>query len=178
MIKTIQNIPAVGDFESQGKRMYNKLYVLEEEDVDYSSLPEITDTVEARTMAALTLKEGAAGWKEFNFAKYTLGATSEGTAGDITSTVNNTVAGTLGGERDEIDHTLEGKIGCPFFVVEIDRFTQKKRIYGRPYSPMFLSSFSKRKNGENTSADVNFTNESFFQPLEYLGSVTPAAEVA
>lgn len=172
MMKKIDNIPAVGDFESQGKRIYNKMYILEESDVDYSALPEITDTEEARTMAELTLVEGAAGWKEFNFAKYTLGATSEGSQGDITSTVTNSVTGTLAGERDVIDNLLEGKIGCPFFLVEIDRFTQKKRIYGRPYSPMFLSAFSKRKTSDNTSADVTFSNESFFQPLEYLGDPT------
>ena len=169
MIKTLQNIPAVGDFESQGKRIYNKLYILPEEDVDYSDLPEVTDTEESRTMAALTLKASAGGWREFVFAKYTLGATSEGSQGDITSVVTNTVAGTLAGERVVIDQLLESKIGCSFFLVEVDRFTQKKRIYGRPYSPMWLSAFSKRKNSDNTSCDVTFNNESFFQPLEYLG---------
>lgn len=178
MIKVLQDIPAVGDFDSQGKRIYNKLFIIEESDVDYSSLPEVKDTEEARTMEALTLKPEAAGWKEFNFAKYTLGATSEGSQGDITSTVTNTITGTIGGERDEIDNLLESKIGCPFFVVEIDRFTQKKRIYGRPYSPMFLTAFSKRKTSDNTSADVTFSNESFFQPLEYLGDCSPEADSA
>ena len=173
MIKTLQNIPAVGDFESQGKRIYNKMFILAEEDVDYSDLPEITDSESARTMAALTLKEGAVGWKEFAFAKYTPGATSEGSQGDITSTVTNTVTGTLAGERNVIDQLIESHIGCGFFLVEIDRFTQKKRIYGRPYSPMFLSAFSRRKNTDNTSCDVTFTSESFFQPLEYLGDCAP-----
>lgn len=173
MIKTIDNIPAVGDFESQGKRIYNKMFVLLEEDVDYSSLPEVTDTAEARTMEELTLKADAGGWKEFSFAKYTLGATSEGSQGDITSTVTNTVTGTLAGERNVIDQLIESHIGCGFFLVEIDRFTQKKRIYGRPYSPMFLSAFSRRKNTDNTSCDVTFTSESFFQPLEYLGDCAP-----
>lgn len=176
MIKVIQDIPAVGDFESQGKRIYNKIYILEESDVDYSDLPEITDDDTGRTMAALTLKSAATGWKEFSFAKYTLGATSEGSQGDITSAVTNSVVGTLAGERDVIDNLLEAKIGCPFFLVEVDRFTQKKRIYGRPYSPMFLSAFSKRKNTDNTSADVTFSNESFFQPLEYLGDCAPKTE--
>lgn len=176
MIKTLQNIPAVSDFDSQGKRIYNKMYLLLEEDVDYSDLPEITDSESARTMAALTLKSSAGGWKEFSFAKYTVGATSEGSQGDITSTVTNTVTGTLAGERDVIDQLLESNIGCGFFLVEVDRFSQKKRIYGRPYSPMFLSAFSKRKNTDNTSCDVTFSNESFFQPLEYLGECEPATE--
>ena len=169
MINVLQNIPAVGDFDSQGKRIYNKMFILPEEDVDYSDLPEVTDSETARTMAALTLKQSAGGWKEFAFAKYTLGATSEGSQGDITSTVTNTVTGTLAGERDVIDQLIESNVGKGFFLVEVDRFTQKKRIYGRPYSPMWLSAFSKRKNTDNTSCDVTFTNESFFQPLEYLG---------
>ena len=169
MINVLQNIPPVSDFESQGKRIYNKLFALLEDDVDYSDLPEVTDTEEARTMAALTLKTDAKGWKEFSFAKYTLGATSEGSQGDITSTVTNTITGTLAGERNVIDQLIEGNVGRGFFLVEVDRFTQKKRIYGRPYSPMWLSAFSKRKNTDNTSCDVTFNNESFFQPLEYLG---------
>lgn len=169
MINVLQNIAPVSDFESQGKRIYNRLFVLLEDDVDYSDIPEVTDTEEARTMAALTLKANAGGWKEFAFAKYTLGATSEGSQGDITSAVTNTVSGTLAGERNEIDQLIEGNVGRGFFLVEQDRFTQKKRIYGRPYSPMWLSAFSKRKNTDNTSCDVSFTNESFFQPLEYLG---------
>lgn len=171
-MKTLTNIPPVSDFESQGKRMYYKLYVIEESDVDYSKVTAEDVDEDARTMKALPLKAGATGWKEFNFAKFTLGGTSEGSAGDITSSVTNALTGTLGGERKEIDDLLENKIGVPFFCVEVDRFTQKKRLYGRPYSPMYLNSFSKRKNGDNTSADVTFQNESFFQPLEYLGDFT------
>ena len=47
-------------------------------------------------------------------------------------------------------------------------------ILTRPYSPMYISAFSGRKNADNTSTDITFSNESFFQPLEYLGSVTNA----
>ncbi|MGM9763345.1 MAG: hypothetical protein ACI3ZQ_04935 [Candidatus Cryptobacteroides sp.] len=174
-MKKLTNIPPVSDFESQGKRTYYKLYVIEEADIDYTKLDEDLVDETARTMKALPLKADAAGWKEFNFAKFTLGGTSEGSAGDITSTVTNSQTGTLGGERNEIDDLLENKIGVPFLTVEIDRFTQKKKIYGRPYSPMYLNSFSKRKNGDNTSADITFQNESFFQPLEYLGDLTTPA---
>lgn len=174
MITVISDIPAVRDAESQGKRLYNKIYVLLEEDVDYGSLPVITESASARSMAALTLKSGAAGWKEFNFAKYTAAAGSEGSAGDITSANTNTLSGTLGGDSIEIDNLLQN-IGAPCFVVVIDRFTQKKTIYGRPYSPMFYSAHSKRKNADNTSCDITFSQESFFQPLEYLGSVVSVA---
>lgn len=171
MIK-ITNIPAVNDAATQGKRIYGKIYVIAEEDVDYDQFPEISE--EERTMAAFVLKTGAAGFKEFNFVKYTAGATSEGSAGDITSQVTNTLQGTLGGDSKEIDDLLENQIGKPFFVVISDRFDGKKKIYGRKFSPMFLTAFSKRKNSENTSCDITFSNESFFQPLEYLGSVTPS----
>lgn len=171
MITVIPNIASVADQESQGKRLYNKIYIVLDDDVDYSSLPEITINEEERTMAALTLKEGAK-WAEINFAKFTGQRTSEGSAGDVTTAVTNTLTGTLGGHRAEIDNFLENFVGRNVHIVEIDRFTQKKYILSRPYSPMVFSAFSGRKNGENTSTDVTFTNESFFQPLEYLGSVT------
>lgn len=170
MITVIPNIAAVADQESQGKRLYNKIYIVLDDDVDYSSLPEITVNEEERTMAALTLKEGVK-WAEINFAKFTGQRTSEGSAGDVTTAVTNTLTGTLGGHRAEIDNFLENFVGRNVHIVEIDRFTQKKYILSRPYSPMVFSAFSGRKNGENTSTDVTFTNESFFQPLEYLGSV-------
>lgn len=175
MINIIPNIAAVGDQESQGKRIFNKVYIILDDEVDYSKLPEITVTAEARTCAALTLKAGAK-WAEINFAKNTAGRTSEGSQGDITTTVTNTLTGTIGGQRIEVDNFVENFVGRAVHVVEVDRFTQKKYILTRPYSPMFVSAFSARKNADNTSTDVTFSNESFFQPLEYLGSVENAAE--
>ena len=167
-------ISAVNDAASQGKRIYNKMYIIREDEVDYEQFPE--RDANARTLDSLVFKEGSEGFKEFNLVKYTAGATSEGSSGDITSQVTNTITGTLGGDRDVIDDLLEDHIGEAFFVVVVDRFSGKKYIYGRKYSPMFLSAFSKRKNADNTSCDVTFSNESFFQPLQYLGSLGPDEE--
>ncbi len=164
MIKTFDNIPAVSDKDTQGKRIYNDIEVIREADVDYSQLPEIDE--ENRTIEDFNLIEGADGWKKMSLVKYTPAATSEGSAGDITSTVTNNVTGTLGGDRIVIDNLLENHVGEGFFLRITDRFTGKKAVYGRPYSPMFLSAFSKRKTADNTSCDVTFSNESFFQPLE------------
>lgn len=171
MIKTFDNIPAVSDKDTQGKRIYNKIEVLREADVDYSKLPAIDE--ENRTIEDFTLIQSADGWKELSLVKYTPSATSEGSAGDITSAVTNNVTGTLGGDRDVIDNLLENHVGEAFFLRITDRFTQKKVVYGRPYSPMFLSAFSKRKTADNTSCDVTFSNESFFQPLA-LKTTEPA----
>lgn len=169
MVKTLQTIGAVRDFESQGKRIYNKAYIVLDEDIDYTSLPTIVETEEARTMSALSFKEGK-GFVEVSFAKHTLGATSEGTAGDVTSSANNNLVGTVAGESVAIDNLLQ-QVGVPCHIVVVDRFTMEKTIYGRPYSPMTFSAFSKRKNGDNTSADVTFSQESLLQPLKYLGEV-------
>lgn len=174
MIK-IQNIPAVSDFESQGKRLYHKMYLIPEDDVDFSTLPEIVITETARTIAALPLKKDAK-FIEINFAKHTLGETSEGSAGDITSEVTNTLTGTIAGDRVAINNLIENSIGVNFFCIVVDRYTQKKMLYGRPYAPMLLSSFSRRKNAENASCDVTFTSPYMFQPLEYLGSVTTVVD--
>ena len=164
MINTFDNIPAVSDKETQGKRIYNDIEIIREADVDYSKLPEIDE--ENRTIEDFTLIEAASGWKKMSFVKYTPAATSEGSAGDVTSTVTNNVTGTLGGDRIVIDNLLENHVGEGFFLRITDRFTGRKTVYGRPYSPMFLSAFSKRKTADNTSCDVTFSNESFFQPLE------------
>ena len=177
MINVIPNIAAVADQESQGKRLYNKVYIILDDDIDYDKLPEITVTEEERTCAAFTLKAGKK-WAEINFAKNTAGRTSEGSQGDVTTAVTNTLTGTVGGHRVEIDNFLETFVGRAVHVVEVDRFTQKKYLLTRPYSPMFVSAFSGRKNADNTSTDITFSNESFFQPLEYHGSVTEAAPVA
>lgn len=169
MITVLSDIPAVRDAESQGKRLYNKIRILLEEDVDYSQLPTITESASERSMGPLVLKAAASGWKEFNFVKYTGAAGAEGSAGDITSTNTNTLSGTLGGDSIAIDNLLQN-IGVPCFVVVTDRFTQKETIYGRPYSPMYYSAHNKRKNAENTSCDVTFSQESLFQPLEYIAA--------
>lgn len=170
----MQHIAAVTDRETQGKRIYHDAYILPESDVDYSNLPEITETASVRTMAALTLKEQAVGFRKFSFVKTTLGGTSEGSAGDITTAVANSLTGTLGGSRVEIDNLIQDQMGARCFVVVVDRLTGEKKIWGRPYSPMELRSFSKRENADNTSCDVTFGNDYHFQPLKYLGSVESA----
>lgn len=170
MVTTLQAIAAVRDTDSQGKRLHNDVYVILDEDIDYSTLPTITESTTARSMAALTLKDAATGFVKFSMVKYTPAATSEASMGDITSANTNTLTGTLGGKSVEIDNLCQ-QIGVPCHVVVVDRFTQKKTIYGRPYSPMYLSACSKRENGDNTSCDVTFTQESLFQPLEYLGDL-------
>lgn len=170
-------VSAVGDRETQGNRIYQKIYLILEDDIDYSKITEedITITAAARTMAALPLKEGATGFVELNFVKRTGGHTSEGTEGDITSDVTNTLTGTLGGRRVVIDNLLECHLGKNFLAVTIDAVTGKKYIHGRPYNPLSFSAFNKRVTGENASCDVTFTQHALQQELEYLGEVTPAA---
>lgn len=171
-------IAAVGDRETQGNRLYQKIYLILEDDIDYSQLTDndITISAAARTMAALPLKDGATGFVELNFVKRTGGHTSEGTEGDITSEVNNTLSGTLGGRRIVIDNLLECHLGKNFLAVTIDAVTGKKYIHGRPYNPLTFSAFNKRVTGENASCDVTFTQKALQQELEYLGSVTSEEE--
>lgn len=172
----MQDIAAVTDRDTQGKRVYHEAYVLPESDVDYTQLPTVTETAAVRTMTALVLKEAATGWRKFSFVKNTFGGTSEGSAGDITTAVSNTLTGTLGGDRIEIDNLIQDQMGSRCFVVVVDRLTGEKKIWGRPYAPMELRSFSKRMNADNTSCDVTFANDFHFQPLKYLGSVEPEPE--
>ncbi len=173
MIKQIKDIAAVNDVASQGKRIWNDMYIIPDKSIDYAKLTPETIDDELRTMAALPLTPEAK-WATFSFAKYTPNTGSEGSSGDITSAVSNKVMGTLAGQRKEIDDFLENHLGEGFMVVEVDRITRKKTIHGRPYSPMFFTAFSKRNNADNASTDVTFSSDSFFQPLEYLGECTNA----
>ncbi len=173
----LAEIAAVGDRETQGNRLYQKIYLILEDDIDYSALTDndITITAESRTMAALPLKENATGFVELNFVKRTGGLTSEGQEGDITSEVNNNLTGTLGGRRVVIDNLIECHLGKNFLAVTIDAVTGKKYIHGRPYNPLTFNAFNKRVTGENASCDVTFNQKALQQELEYLGSVTAAA---
>lgn len=182
-MQTIVDLPiapvaAVGDRETQANRLYQKIYLISEDDIDYGALTAnyITVSAAARTMAALPIKENATGFVELNFVKRTGGLTSEGSEGDITSDVTNTLAGTLGGRRVVIDNLIECHLGKNFLAVTIDAVTGKKYIHGRPYNPLTLSAFNKRVTGENASCDVTFTQKALQQELEYLGSVTSVEE--
>lgn len=177
MIK-VPNIAAVSDLESAGKRIYNRIHLIQEEDVDLSAgEPEITISDTARTMGALKLKEGAA-IAHFDFAKFTAAATSQGSNGDVTTEVTNSLTGTLAGDRIEIDNFIENFHGKPFYIVVSDRINSKQYIYGRPRCPYYFTDHDKKKNSDNSSCDVTFSSPFPFQPLEYLGSVegAPAAE--
>lgn len=181
-MQTIVDLPlapiaAVGDRETQANRVYSKIYLLLEDDIDYSALTDnaITISASARTHAALPLKDDATGFVELNFVKRTAGVTSEGSEGDITSDVNTALTGTLGGRRIVIDNLLECHLGKNFLAVTIDAVTGKKYLHGRPYNPLTFSAFNKRVNGENASCDVTFSQKALQQELEYLGSVVPPA---
>ena len=175
MIK-VPNINAVSDLESAGKRIYNRIHLIRESDVDLSKgEPEITISDEARTMGALTLKQGAS-IAHFDFAKFTTAATSQGSNGDVTTEVTNALAGTLAGDRIEIDNFIENYHGEGFFIVTSDRINGKKYIYGRPRCPYYFTDHDKKKNSDNASCDVTFNSPFPFQPLEYLGSVEEGEE--
>lgn len=173
MIK-VPNIVSVSDLESAGKRIYNRIHLILEDDVDLSAgEPEVIVTDEARTMAALKLKEGAA-IAHFDFAKHTAAATSQGSNGDVTTEVTNSLTGTLAGDRIEIDNFIEQYHGKAFYIVVTDRISGKQYIYGRPRCPYYFTDHDKRKSSDNTSCDVTFSSPFPFQPLEYLGSVEAA----
>lgn len=177
MIK-VPSINSVSDLESAGKRLYHRIYLIQEEDVDLSAgEPELTISDTARTMGALKLKEGAA-IAHFDFAKFTVSATSQGSNGDVTTEVTNNLSGTLAGDRIEIDNFIEHYHGKAFYIVVKDRISGKQYIYGRPYCPYYFTEHDKRKSSDNSSCDVTFSSPFPFQPLEYLGSVevAPAAE--
>lgn len=169
MINTFDNIPAVTDHETHGKRIYHKVFLLREEDVDMSKLPVVDE--DTRKCPAFTLKTAAAGWKAFSFVRNTMENTSEASKGDITSTVTNTFMGTLGGARPVIDTFVENHQGDNFFIVYIDIYNSKRYLLGRPYSPMQLTSYKRLNGKDSASCDVTFTNESFYQPLEYEGTL-------
>ena len=172
-MKTVPNIMPVSDAESQGRRLYNRMYLIPEDEIDLTTPPTISEA--ARTCTGLTLKDGAE-WKQMWFAKFTAEYESAGNGNDVTTEVTNTVKGTLAGDRNEINDFIENQHGRGFLIVLVDRFTQKQMLYGRPYSPYYFQSHALRKTKDNASCDVTFEAPSFFQPLEFLDSITPEDE--
>lgn len=168
-ITTFADIPSVTDRDTHGKRIYHKVFLLREEDVDYSQLPAIDES--ARTCAAFVLKADNTGWKAFSYVRNTMEDTSESSKGDITSTVTNTFTGTLGGARSLIDNFIENHQGDNFFIVYVDIYSKKRYLLGRPYAPMQLTTFKRLNGKDSASCDTTFTNESFFMPLEYKGTL-------
>ena len=139
----IAPIAAVGDRETQANRLYNKAYLLLEDDIDYANLPNETISSEARTMAALNLKENATGFVEISFVKHTAGHTSEGSEGDITSEVTNTISGTLGGRRTVIDNLIESNLGKSFLLrIKHLNLLVKSRLLLRHYSALLFKLIS------------------------------------
>ena len=165
-MKKVPTIASVTDQETQGKRIYTDIFLIPEDSVDLTTEPEIDE--EARTMGALTLKQGEV-WSKHQAVKFTPAETNEGQGGDITTDANGNIAYTLGGDRPEIDDFIENQHGRGFFVGTIDRFTGEQKIYGRPRCPYYFQNHSKRKTGENTSCDITMNSPFIFQPLKYLG---------
>ena len=174
-MRKVPTISSVTDHETQGKRIYNDIFLIPEDSVDLSSDPEIDE--DARTMAALTIKKGEA-WVKHQAVKFTAADTNEGQGGDITTDVNGNLVYTVGGDRPESDDFVENQHGRGVFIGITDRVAGKKKIYGRPRCPYYFQNHSRRKSGENTSCDLTFTSPFIFQPLEYLGEFTTTAEAA
>lgn len=164
-VQTFTDIPAVTDRDTAGKRIYQDLEVIREDDVDYDTLPTIDE--DALTTTPLTLKESAAA-KTFKTIVDSQEDTSTGQKGDITSTVTNEITVVVG-DTVESRKLVENHIGDRFFVIHTDKYTRKKYLHGRPYFPMVLTDFT-RSAKESKSIELHFKNESFFQPLEVVAS--------
>ena len=167
-MKKVPAISSVTDHETQGRRLYNDIYLLPEDAVDLTTEPVISE--EARTMAALTIKEGE-NWVKHQAVKFTASDANEGQGGDITTDTTGTITYTVGGDRKEIDDMLENQHGRGFYIAVSDRVSGDLKIYGRPRCPYYFSGHNRRKNAENTSCDLTFTSPFIYQPLKYLGSV-------
>ena len=63
MIK-VPNITAVSDLESAGKRIYNRIHLILEDDVDLCLLASALDTLSPREREIITLRFGLGGGKE------------------------------------------------------------------------------------------------------------------
>lgn len=164
-VQTFVDIPAVTDRDTAGKRIYQDVEVIREDDVDYSKLPTIDEDV--MTTTPLAMKESATS-KVFKSIVDTQEDQSTGQKGDITSTVNNEFTMVVG-DTVESRKLVENHVGDRFFLVHTDKYTKKKYLHGRLYFPMVLSDFT-RSAKESKSIELHFKNESFFQPLEVIAA--------
>lgn len=162
-VQTFVDIPAVTDRDTAGKRIYQDVEVIREDDVDYSKAPTIDE--DKMTTTPLSLKEEGSA-KVFRSIVDTQDDQSTGQKGDITSTVTNEFTMVVG-DTVESRKLVENHIGDRFFLQHTDKYTKKKYLHGRLYFPMVLTDFT-RSTKESKSIELHFKNESFFQPLEIV----------
>lgn len=176
MLKMV-NIGRVGDRVTAGSQIHYKLYLVHESQVDRSK--PFPKPNASREIGSIPLLEGQY-WHCFEVVSYTPDDKSTSSKGDITSTVDNTLAFVLGGQREEVYDFLENAQGELFYLVLLEIDTGKKYLYGREFSPYILQTFERLNNKDGRYSTITVGNSSFDMPLIYTGTVEmqPAASIA
>lgn len=175
-IPALVNIKRVGDRVTAGSQIHYRIYLIHVDQVDTSKpFPKPS----GREIGTIPLLSGQY-WHYFEVVSYTPDDKSSSSKGDITSTVSNTLAFTLGGQRAEVYDFIENNQGELFYIVLQEIDTGKKYLYGREFNPYILQTFERSNNKDGRYTTVTFGNSSFDMPLEYVGAIElqPATAIA
>lgn len=171
------NIKHVGDRVTAGSQIHYRAYFIHVDQIDPARpFPKPNAN---REIATIPLLEGQY-WHYFEAVAYSLDDKSTSSKGDVTSTVENTLALVLGGQRSEVYDFLENNQGELFYIVLQEIDTGKKYLYGREFCPYILQTFERLNNKDGRYTTVTFGNSSFDMPLLYTGTVElqPATAIA
>jgi hypothetical protein len=171
------NIKHVGDRVTAGSQIHYRVYLVHVDQIDPDkAFPKPNAN---REIGTIPLLQGQY-WHYLEAVAYSLDDKSTSTKGDVTSTVENTLAFVLGGQRPEVYDFLENNQGELFYIVLQEIDTGKKYLYGREFCPYILQTFERLNNKDGRYSTLTFGNSSFDMPLIYTGAVElqPATAIA
>ena len=171
------NIKHVGDRVTAGSQIHYRVYLVHVDQIDPDKV--FPKPNANREIGTIPLLQGQY-WHYLEAVAYSLDDKSTSTKGDVTSTVENTLAFVLGGQRPEVYDFLENNQGELFYIVLQEIDTGKKYLYGREFCPYILQNFERINNKEGRYSTLTFGNSSFDMPLIYTGAVElqPATAIA
>jgi len=167
LIAPLFNIDSVGDRDTSGNVIGMRVWLIHRSQLDmdapwpYDANGDL-GTIPLKPGEHMHYIEGIDG---------TVGDTSAGAKGDITTTVTNTFTITLGGNRKEVRDFLELYAGESFIIIYQECGSMDYYVLGNKCKCMRLNEFSRNNNSESRSAALTFQNVSFIQPAKYIGAI-------
>lgn len=167
----VGNIDAAPNAERAGKQVRYKVFVLPENYYDENSaFPEKVNGVRG-SIPLLASKY----WSYIGAIDDTIEPGSSAEAGDLATTIKNSLPFNIGGVSYKVRHLLEGGIGEKFFVGFELCGTGKKYLMGTRCKPMILKSFDGGTKKDYTGFQIQFENEDTQMWCEYNGNFTVVA---
>ena len=165
------DIPKVDNKYRAGKQTKYRMWFVTEEQVDTdAAFPNKVDGARG----TLVLKAGEY-WHKIEAVLDSPEPGSAGEAGDVGSTIKNTLPFIIGGIDKQTRHLLEEGIGNQFYVAWENCVTGNKYLGGNECKPLTLTTFEGGMKKDFTGFNVTFEQETHEMFCEYTGTLPVVA---